>query len=175
MDKIVRLEFWDTNTKILNSQIIESNIFYIKLAYFKICNCFILICDLSNFESIKFIEKQYHTIIKSSSNNIHLLVNIKQNVEQFNLEYLNEFCEKNFLKANFVNLIEYVNKNDKVFEKFINNSLVKKAINKNGRRGSKLPPSFENKEQNKNHTCGFDVVMRDSSASPVKKNDCLIF
>jgi DNA-binding Xre family transcriptional regulator len=88
-------------------------------------------------ESIKFVEKQYSNIIKISTNNISLLVNINQKVEQINLEYLNDFCEKNFLKPNFVNLFEYENKNDKVFERLIVNSLAKRSDRRRSQKSAK--------------------------------------
>jgi hypothetical protein len=135
----------------------------LKSAYFKICNCFILICELSNFESIKFIEKQYAGVIKNSNNNILLIANIKQNVDQASLEYLNDFCEKNFLKPHFVNLVEYDNKTDRVFEKFINNSLVKKTGQKDRRSRKNSEIKYSN-----------SVDAKDG-ISTAKKNDCIIF
>jgi hypothetical protein len=81
------------------------------------------------------------------------------------LEYLNDFCEKNFLKPHFVNLIEYDNKTDRVFENFINNSLVKKTVPK--RRSQKT----ENRMQHSNSVDVRDSVMMTSA----KKNDCLVF
>jgi hypothetical protein len=115
---------------------------------------------LGNFESIKFIEKQYGNIIKNSNSNIHLIVNIKQNVDQISLEYLNDFCEKNFLKPNFMNLVEYDNKNDRGFERFLNNSLVKKTVFKEKRKSlsEKGPAKISSVE-----------------VGTSKKNDCLIF
>ncbi len=132
-EKYIKLELWDTNVKILNSQVIESKHILI-LAYYKICNGFIMVCDISIFDSIKFLEKQIEKIIKISSsyNNIHLYVNMKEDskVEEFyhNLNYINTFAEKYFIKPNFVNLSEYDNKKDKLFESFITNSLIKKNI-----------------------------------------------
>jgi DNA-binding Xre family transcriptional regulator len=122
-------------------------------------------------ESIKFVEKQYSNIIKISTNNISLLVNINQKVEQINLEYLNDFCEKNFLKPNFVNLFEYENKNDKVFERLIVNSLAKRSDRRRSQKSAKDETEIVVRSQSSKNC----VEMRDCSVSPVKKNDCLIF
>ena len=78
------------------------------------------------------IENQIEKIfrISNSSNNILLFVNLREdmNLENYyhNLNYVNNFSEKFMLKPNFVNLIEYQNKNDKHFEYFIINSMTNK-------------------------------------------------
>ena len=131
----MKIELWDTNVKILSSPIIQS-IFYLILAYFKICGGFILICDVSIYESINFLEKQIEKIIKSSnsSNNIHLFVNLREefNPEDYyhNLETIKNLAERYSIKPNYVNLNEYNNKKDRLFDRFINSSLIKKTSKK---------------------------------------------
>jgi len=69
-NKLINLEFWDTNEQIFNSPIIKT--------YMKICHSFILVCDLSSEFSTSFIEKQVEHIIKFSINpNILLVANNK--------------------------------------------------------------------------------------------------
>jgi hypothetical protein len=106
------------------------------LAYFKICNGFILICDVSTYESIKFLEKQIAKIIKSSKScyNIQLFVNLREefNPEEYyhNLDTLKNMADRYSIKPNYVNLSEYKIKNDRLFDRFISNSLIKKTVAK---------------------------------------------
>lgn len=76
MDNTVMIEFWDTCVEILSSSIVNSNN-YIYLAYYKICNGFLLVCNANNLESIIFLEKHLKNIINSSSvqKTIMLIVN----------------------------------------------------------------------------------------------------
>ncbi len=188
-DKYIRIELWDTNCNILNSGLIHT--------YFKICNGFILICDISNIDSIKFLEKQIENIIYHSSfQNIHIIANIKDgiNMDEYylNLEYLNYFIDKLSLniRVNYFNLKEYILKNDGSFHKFINNCLLKKSLkdssnNKKYKKRISLkkntPTCLQSDVQliNNDKKCEkrSSDVFRDMSASPKKsKNDsCLIF
>jgi GTPase SAR1 family protein len=89
--KIINLEFWDTNEQMLNSSIIKSKI-YLILAYIKICNCFLLLCDNTDY-SIKFIEKQLDNIIRHAVNpNVLILVNNKY--QDSNKKVLSDLAEK---------------------------------------------------------------------------------
>jgi hypothetical protein len=131
LNKIIKIELWDTNTSILNSPVIKT--------YFKLCHGFILTCDITNLESIKFLEKQIENIINFSTfsnDNITLYANIKENVyteEHYsNLNYLNNLADKynvtprtNFI--NFVNFREFNVKKDFKFQKFVNSCLIKKV------------------------------------------------
>ena len=115
-----------------------------------------MICDINSFESIKFLEKQVEKIIKISSsyNNLHLYVNLKENPNEetcyYNLSYLNSFAEKYSIKPNFVNLFEYDNKKDKMFEVFVKNSLSKKPVMKQVQ--NKIETSFDLSEEQKSNT-----------------------
>jgi len=69
---------WDTNSLILNSAIINT--------YLKICHGFILICNKSDLQSLKVLEKQMENIINFSPapKNILLFLNNKnqKNVDE---------------------------------------------------------------------------------------------
>ena len=134
LNKIIKIELWDTNTSILNSPVIKT--------YFKLCHGFILTCDITNLESIKFLEKQIENIINYSTfnnDNISLYANIKENVNTeehyHNLNYLNNLAEKYNVtpRTNFINFVNFVNfrefnvKKDFKFQKFVNSCLIKKV------------------------------------------------
>jgi GTPase SAR1 family protein len=152
LNKLIKIELWDTNINILNSPIIKT--------YFKLCHGFILTCDISNLESIKFLEKQIENIINFSTfsnDNLILYANIKDevNTENYfeNFNYLNSMIEKFNSNANANanpnsssrnNLINFVNfreiniKIDLKFQRFINSCLIKKVgKGRNSRTGSK--------------------------------------
>ncbi len=105
-----------------------------------------MICDIGLIESIKFLDKQIQKIIKISSsyNNVHLYVNLKENLNEeecyYNLSYLKSFAEKYSIKPNFVNLSEYDNRNDRMFESFVKNCLLKKPVPTKGNHSKELPP-----------------------------------
>lgn len=173
-DTPILLELWDTNSNIVNSHLIKT--------YYKICNGFILICDVSNIDSIKFIEKQIENIINFSSNtyNIHLMANIKNdcNTDQyfFNLNYLSNLVENINIKVNYINLDEFSVERDIPLCKFINNTNLKNKRKKSNKRKSANQTNnissniCEEKQKQQN-----DFV-RDMSASPrTKKDKCSIF
>jgi hypothetical protein len=97
------------------------------------------------------------------------MVNIKQSINQMNLEYLNDFCERNYLKPHFVNLSEYENKNDKVFERFIKNSLNKKPTTSKEREERKY---LDNSPDNIKSQFKDDFVKDNGNLSA---KNCLIF
>ncbi len=68
----------------------------------------------------------------------------------YNLTYLNSLAEKYSIKPNFVNLFEYDNKKDKMFETFVKSSLSKKAVMKQVH--NIVEPSFELSDEQKNNT-----------------------
>jgi GTPase SAR1 family protein len=149
LNKLIKIELWDTNTNILNSPIIKT--------YFKLCHGFILTCDISNLESIKFLEKQIENIINFSTfsnDNLILYANIKDdvNTENYfeNFNYLNSMIEKfnsnvnanpNSSRNNLINFVNFREINIKIdlkFQRFINSCLIKKVgKGRNSRTGSK--------------------------------------
>lgn len=92
-----------------------------------------LVCDISQYESIKYLEHQLEKIFEFSNfnNNVYLIANIKNdlNLNDYfnNLTYLSAVSERfNINKVNYINLYEYNVSNDKHYEKFVNNCLIKK-------------------------------------------------
>jgi hypothetical protein len=111
-NKIINLEFWDTNEQVLTSPIIKSNS-NLTLAYMKICNSFILVCDPSSEASINFIERQMDNIIKFSINaNLIMIGNKSRGVEKplndISERYNIPFCN---MEAFGISMLEaYLNK-----------------------------------------------------------------
>ncbi len=123
-EKMVQLEIWDTNFNILTSNIIKT--------YYKLCNGFMVITDISNLESIKFAEKQIENIINLATYNanIVLIANIKNgiNCDEYHesFEYMKYISERFKLSPSYINIEEYSPSSDPIMENFINNLILKK-------------------------------------------------
>jgi hypothetical protein len=189
LGKFIKIEIWDTNVSIINSHLIQT--------YYKITNGFVMLCEVKNIDSIKFIEKQIEKIIKYSSSNlanIHLFAIFKddQDFERYNcnIEYLNQNFHQ--IKPNFIKLNRYDFNCDSGFTKFIHNCLIKKSLIQNGStilNKNNVPKKQRNSNkqtflnQNLDHSSQNNILtsqneaFRDMSASPKKsKNDnCNIF
>ena len=172
LKKLVKIELWDTNVNILASPIIKT--------YFKICNGFILLCDIANYESVKYLEKQIEILLNmlKVNDNIIIFANIKDdtNTEFFhlNLAYLKGFEEKFAIKVNLVNCNETQISKLQKFSKFIDQCLIKKTgkSQRNSVTRSFGSDDKEAKKDIKKEVC----TIRDSSASPRKnKEKCIIF
>jgi hypothetical protein len=186
LNKIIRVELWDTNLSILNSPIIKT--------YFKICNGFILACDISNIDSIKFLENQIDNIINMSTftnDNIIVYANIKNEVDpeefHYNLNYLNTFQDKFGIKVNFMNFTEMDVGKDFKFQKYVNSCIIRKTgrmklgsnnnkkLHSTGQKMLKEPSEINNVES-KLIKGENDIYSRDMSSSPrTKKEKCIIY
>lgn len=190
----VKVELLDTNINILSSDIIKT--------YFKLSSGFILLCDIANLDSIKFVEKQVENIFNFSNNsisNLILFANIKNEVnmdEHFhNLEYLTQLEENFSIKANFVNLSEYLFAKDIRFKKFLQNCFErvkfagknfksnKEIINLNNNLCNKFSKSnipFErsktdNEIYSRSSLINNLIGSSGSNSESSKKDKCLIF
>jgi hypothetical protein len=85
-------------------------VFIVILAYLKICEGFILICNSKKEESVKFIEKQIENIINFSPNyaNFVVLVNKrkKDKLKKRIKEQLRNLAERYGVQVSIVNLNE---------------------------------------------------------------------
>lgn len=170
----------------------------------KICNGYLLICDISSFESIKFLETQIEKILSCSDNcsNIHLIANLKDgvNIDEYyhNFSFIEQFAEKFGLRPNYVNLAEYNVSNDRLYEKFVDSCVIKKksshsGANAKGLKGSKIQKgkrmSRNNNKPGSSQCLQKDIgaqsdgkalyeqQVRDMSASPKKSKteNCSLF
>jgi len=173
LNKLIKIELWDTNTQLLTSPIIKT--------YFKLCHGFILTCDIANLESIKFLEKQIENIINFSTfsnDNLILYANMKDevNIEECfeNLNYLNSMVERFNSNAsinlprnnlvNFVNFREINVKFDLKFQRFINSCLIRKVVKgRNSRMNSNGNASKKNSIQ--------ALVVRDDNNTNININN----
>jgi GTPase SAR1 family protein len=172
INKLVKLEFWDTNVNILSSPIIKT--------YYKICNGFVLICEIGNFESIMFMENKIKNLLNmlKVNDNIIVFANIKDdtNPEVYfeNLDYLKSLEDKYSLKINFVNFHEIKISKLIKFCKFVDQCLIKKI--------TKSRNSFNSSKSN-SFACQSDFTeekpsrctLRENSSSPKKRDKCVIF
>lgn len=153
-----------------------------------------LICDLENYDSIKFLEKQLETIstIQNNFSNIFLIVNDKKNNNnnkkteaqkninnknnKNNLKFLKKICEKKLIKINYINLSEQQNFSQ-IFEKFINYCLIlKKNSSHKIKRNSIKNLQKENPNVNIHHKSEGSPADYDLKVNKRKnKKDCLIF
>jgi len=85
-------------------------VFIVILAYLKICEGFILICNSEKEESVKFIEKQIENIINISPYyaNFDVLVNkrMKEKINKRIKEQLRNLSERYGVQVSIVNLNE---------------------------------------------------------------------
>ena len=108
----VRLEFWDTNEKFLNSILIKT--------YFKIANAFVIIVNENS--DLKFIKKQIKEIQSVNKNekiffvfnyNLNNKMNIKENIEKYKI-----ICHDNYINFHIINLDEFSLENQE-FNQFL--------------------------------------------------------
>lgn len=106
------------------------------LAYYKICNGFVLICDLSSINSILFLDNQIQNIFNWSNNhkNIFIVVNNnkvdvknEKNVKTGNLKLLEGILDKYSLRTKTIfcsakeDVVGNVIENDNDFTLLLNN------------------------------------------------------
>ena len=63
LGKYIKVEFWDTSLSILKSPIINSKSNNLPLAYYNICDVFLIVCNPNDSKSINFVESQIENII----------------------------------------------------------------------------------------------------------------
>ena len=110
---------------------IKSKIKKIKfLAYYKICNCFIIIVDDQKIESISFAQKQLENIFNSNNNNVLFIINQKQKNNKID-EKIKESINKKIkdireifnINPLYLDLSSTINKN-KTINNFLNKSYI---------------------------------------------------
>ena len=81
--KLIEIESFDTNVKIINSNIIET--------YFNFCNGFIFIVSNDNINSLNFIEAQFKKILNFNNfNNLDKILFIVNEKIKDNFEFINK-------------------------------------------------------------------------------------
>lgn len=176
LEKNIQLEFWDTNSKIVSSQIAQGKkYFYSQLVYYKICDGFFLIIDPTRPESVLFIEKQIQSIIKYTSNlNFFLIANLKFDFLDYDKDFHKKFGEtdkhikllvkKYDIKIHYINLDSLILFKNQI-RKFLCISYIKKDmhnINSN--------PQKSSKNSTKNSTKNFKK--RNSIRKPDRNGSC---
>lgn len=77
LGKKIKLELWDTNSQIIDSEIFQGKYKKVILAYLKICDGIILLIDPLRIESVTYIFNLMEKLIKFSSNNFYLVANVR--------------------------------------------------------------------------------------------------
>ena len=111
-NKNIKLEFWDSDVKFLNSILIQT--------YYKIANAFVIIVNEKS--DFKFIEKQVREIQSiDKSHNIFFVFNCKKNEYINNLgneETFEKLCNDYYISFHKINLAE-ISLNNKEFFLFL--------------------------------------------------------
>lgn len=117
--KDIQFEFFDTNTLILNSDIIST--------YINISDGFVFICDLSRRESIEYIDSKIEKVLSNCKNKenpkFFFYINntsTDETVNHANLQFLEKISHKYSFDYNYTigNVKEYSPKDDSVFKHF---------------------------------------------------------
>ena len=95
--KLIKIESFDTNVKIINSKIIET--------YYNLCNGFIFVVSNDNINSINFIENQFKKILLNLNNLDKILFIVNEKIKD-NFEFINKL--KNlYIKYNHDNINKF--------------------------------------------------------------------
>ena len=95
--KLIKIESFDTNVKIINSKIIET--------YYNLCNGFIFVVSNDNINSINFIESQFKKILLNLNNLDKILFIVNEKIKD-NFEFINKL--KNlYIKYNHDNINKF--------------------------------------------------------------------
>ena len=117
--KEIRFEFFDSNTLILNSDIIST--------YINISDGFVFVCDLSKRESIEYIDRKIEKVFNNCKNKknpkFFFYINntfTDETVNRANLQFLEKISQKYSFDINYAigNVKEYSPKDNSMFKHF---------------------------------------------------------
>jgi len=131
-EKNVRVQFYDTDMHIHQKQKEITKTFY------KICNAFFYVVDMSNIGSFEYIKSIHKNIINSSNSDISFyLFGLKdKNTNLQNFDVIQNFCRKAKIEFLSLNISEFTQANSTIMNYF-NNILIRKVCNFKEKKKSK--------------------------------------
>ena len=124
--KLIKIESFDTNVKIINSKIIET--------YYNLCNGFIFVVSNDNINSINFIENQFKKILLKFNNLDKILFIVNEKIKD-NFEFMNKlknlyikYNNDNINKFNYLSIdLKNFNYSNIKFQTFLKNIISEKS------------------------------------------------
>ena len=124
--KLIKIESFDTNVKIINSKIIET--------YYNLCNGFIFVVSNDNINSINFIENQFKKILLNLNNLNKILFIVNEKIKD-NFEFINKlknlyikYNHDNINKFNYLSIdLKNFNYSNIKFQTFLKNIISEKS------------------------------------------------
>ena len=124
--KLIKIESFDTNVKIINSKIIET--------YYNLCNGFIFVVSNDNINSINFIENQFKKILLNLNNLDKILFIVNEKIKD-NFEFMNKlknlyikYNNDNINKFNYLSIdLKNFNYSNIKFQTFLKNIISEKS------------------------------------------------
>ena len=124
--KLIKIESFDTNVKIINSKIIET--------YYNLCNGFIFVVSNDNINSINFIENQFKKILLNLNNLDKILFIVNEKIKD-NFEFINKlknlyikYNHDNINKFNYLSIdLKNFNCSNIKFQTFLKNIISEKS------------------------------------------------
>jgi GTPase SAR1 family protein len=124
--KLIKIESFDTNVKIINSKIIET--------YYNLCNGFIFVVSNDNINSINFIESQFKKILLKYNNLDKILFIVNEKIKD-NFEFMNKlknlyikYNNDNINKFNYLSIdLKNFNYSNIKFQTFLKNIISEKS------------------------------------------------
>ena len=124
--KLIKIESFDTNVKIINSKIIET--------YYNLCNGFIFLVSNDNINSINFIENQFKKILLNLNNLDKILFIVNEKIKD-NFEFINKlknlyikYNHDNINKFNYLSIdLKNFNYSNIKFQTFLKNIISEKS------------------------------------------------
>ena len=124
--KLIKIESFDTNVKIINSKIIET--------YYNLCNGFIFVVSNDNINSINFIENQFKKILLNLNNLDKILFIVNEKIKD-NFEFINKlknlyikYNHDNINKFNYLSIdLKNFNYSSIKFQTFLKNIISEKS------------------------------------------------
>ena len=125
--KLIKIESFDTNVKIINSKIIET--------YYNLCNGFIFVVSNDNINSINFIESQFKKILLKYNNLDKILFIVNEKIKD-NFEFMNKLKnlyikynnDDNINKFNYLSIdLKNFNYSNIKFQTFLKNIISEKS------------------------------------------------
>ncbi len=124
--KLIKIESFDTNVKIINSKIIET--------YYNLCNGFIFVVSNDNINSINFIENQFKKILLNLNNLDKILFIVNEKIKD-NFEFIYKlknlyikYNHDNINKFNYLSIdLKNFNYSNIKFQTFLKNIISEKS------------------------------------------------